>query len=443
MAAGMLGVVLLSSSAHGQSADALINKLIEKGILTQDEAESLRRESTNNFKGSLAGKTEMPAWVEKVKFGGDFRGRYDGVYQDESNTGPGAATEDRQRFRYRLRYGMTASLADHFEVGLRLGSGEIGSAAPSLGGSPFSANTTLNNDASRKFLFVDLAYAKWKPEDWFSAELGKMNDAFWVTDMVFDPDYNPEGMQQKLTVPLNDQHRLSLTAGQWVIFENFNATATDETFSTNNTLISPNRDVYVFVGQADWTAKWSDHLSSRLGAAGYAFLNQRDISPSLETFLNQSGASAAGSNAPNFNPIVGRGELTYLFDSAPLFQGPFPVSVGAEYAYNPGASHLGSAAEGYNLGLTLGDAKKKHNWQLNYNYKHIGAAAVWHGLNDDDFGLNAKGGTGVAGHQVIGSYHVFEPMWMNIRFMRTEQINRPPGVSSEQTRVFADLLWAF
>src|ERR1043166_676588 len=103
MAAGMLGVVLLSSSAHGQSADALINKLIEKGILTQDEAESLRRESTNNFKGSLAGKTEIPAWVEKVKFGGDFRGRYDGAYQDESNTGSGSATEDRQRFRYRLR----------------------------------------------------------------------------------------------------------------------------------------------------------------------------------------------------------------------------------------------------------------------------------------------------------------------------------------------------
>src|SRR6185295_9478486 len=111
-----------------------------------------------------------------------------------------------------------------------------------------------------------------------------------------------------------------------------------------------------------------------------------------------------------------------------------------EYVNNPGASDLGSADEGYNIGFTLGDAKLKHNWQLSYNYKHIGAAAVWHGLNDDDFGVNAKGGTGVAGHQVIASYHAFEPFWMNVRFMQTEQINQPPEISSEQSRVFLDLL---
>jgi len=428
---------------HAQTADALIKKLVEKGILTQAEATSLMAESTNDFNRAFAAKTGMPPWVNSISFGGDFRARYDGAYQDDSNTGPGSATEDRQRFRYRLRYGLTVNLADHFETGLRLGSGEIGSAAPSLGGSPFSANTTFNNDGSRKFLFVDLAYAKWKPKDWFSAELGKMNDAFWATDMVLDPDYNPEGAQEKFSVPLNDRHKLNFTAGQWVIYENFSATANNENFDTNNTIISPNRDVYLFIGQADWSAKWSEHLSSRLGVAGYAFMNQRDISPALESFLNQNGASAAGPNAPAFNPIIARGEVTWTFSSAPFFQGHFPITIGLEYVNNPGASDLGSAAEAYNVGWVLGDAKLKHNWQLTYNYKKIGAAAVWHGLNDDDFGVNARGGTGVAGHQFIASYHAFEPLWMNCRFMRTEQINQPPEVSSEQTRVFFDLLWNF
>ena len=44
IAAGVLASVVFGASAQAQSADALINKLIEKGILTQEEANSLRSE---------------------------------------------------------------------------------------------------------------------------------------------------------------------------------------------------------------------------------------------------------------------------------------------------------------------------------------------------------------------------------------------------------------
>ena len=425
--------VTLATLSHAQSVEALLNKLVAKGVLTQEEANGLRSEASNAPPQTSSMKISAAPWVESLKFGGDFRGRYDGAYQDNGNTGPGSATQDRHRLRYRLRYGVTAGLTDHFEVGLRLGSGEIGSAAPSLGGSAFSANTTLNNDGSRKFLFVDLAYAKWKPEDWFSAQIGKMSSDFWFTDMVLDPDYNPEGAQERINVALNQQHSLGLSAGQFVIAEGFSATGSD----------AANVDAYLFMAQADWTAKWSDHWSSRLAIASYAFANQDGISTNLESFLAQNGTSAAGPGAPHFNPIVARGELTYLFASAPCFHGPFPVTLGGEYAYNPAASDFGSGAEAYNLGLALGDARKKGNWQLTYNYKRIGTAAVWHGLNDDDFGVNAKGGTGLAGHQIIASYHAFNPLTVSLRFMLTEQINTPPDVVSKQTRLFFDMLWSF
>ena len=420
------------SSGHTQNVDALLNKLVDKGILTQTEAGSLRSESTNAAPKPFASKLSGASWVDSLKLGGDFRARYDGVYQDGGNAGAGSATQDRQRFRYRLRYGFTAGLTDNFEVGLRLGSGEVGSAAPSLGGNPFSANTTMNNDGSRKFIFVDLAYAKWKPKDWLTAEVGKMAGAFWMTDMVLDPDYNPEGAQQKVSFALNDRHQINFTAGEFVITENFAATGTD----------SQNDDVFLYMGQAEWAARWCDKLSSRLGIAGYAFANQEAISTNLESFLGQNGASAAGPGAPDFNPIIVRGELAYLCASAPLFQGPFPITLGGEYVNNPGASSFGQN-EGYNVGVAFGDAKRKGNWQLSYNYKHIGSAAVWHGLNDDDFGYNARGGTGVAGHQVTASYHVFNPLTMNLRFMRTEQIDAPAGVAADQSRVFFDLLWNF
>src|SRR5258707_2426171 len=113
---GTLALAVFSGTLRAQSAAALIEKLVEKGILTQAEAKSLRAESTNDFNRALAARIGMAPWVNNVRFGGDFRGRYDGAYQDASNIGAGSAIEDRQRFRYRLRYGLTASLADHFEV---------------------------------------------------------------------------------------------------------------------------------------------------------------------------------------------------------------------------------------------------------------------------------------------------------------------------------------
>src|SRR5947207_1866388 len=203
LAASVVAMSLPIYSSLGQSSDALLNKLVEKGILTAKEASELKDESQKSATKDFASKLGAPEWVNRLKLGGDFRARYDGIWQDESNEGAGSATADRDRFRYRLRFGATAELADHFEVGLRLGSGEIGSAAPSLGGSGFSANTTLNNDGSRKFVFIDLAYAKWKPADWFGAQIGKMASEFWFTDMVLDPDYNPEGAQQKFTYAIN------------------------------------------------------------------------------------------------------------------------------------------------------------------------------------------------------------------------------------------------
>ena len=430
--AGAIASVAFCACAGAQSSDALLDKLVQKGVLTAEEAKQLRKEAKKDFDKSYATKSGLSAWVSSLRFNGDFRARYDGVYQDDSNSGAGTATEDRHRLRYRLRFGATADLSDHFEVGLRLGSGEVGSAAPSLGGSPYSANTTLNNDASRKFIFVDLAYAKWKPADWFSADVGKMNNAFWFTDMVMDPDYNPEGAQQKVALALNDSQKIALTGGEFAILENYNASGA-----------GPNNDAYIFMGQVDWSAKWTDKLASRVGVAAYAFAHQDATSTALETFLNQNGTPAFGPGAQNFNPIIVRGEVTYALDSFPCFSGAFPITVGAEYANNPGARSLPTGDQAYNLGLSLGSARKKGNWALFYNYKTIGTAAVWHGLNDDDYGFNAKGGTDVRGHQVIASYRIFDPLTFNLRFMRTEQINNAPGTSAKQTRLFADLLWAF
>jgi ABC-type phosphate/phosphonate transport system substrate-binding protein len=70
----------LGTTAQAQSADALIDKLVDKGILTTKEAQELRDEADKNFATAFASKTGMADWVTAVKFNGDLRMRYDGIY---------------------------------------------------------------------------------------------------------------------------------------------------------------------------------------------------------------------------------------------------------------------------------------------------------------------------------------------------------------------------
>lgn len=447
IAAGLLASAGLAGQVQAQSANALIDKLVEKGILKADEAKQLREESDKGFSQAYSSKAGLSPWVSTLKFNGDFRGRYDGIFQNDDNYGPTAppaanayATSDRTRFRYRLRFGATASLSDHFEVGLRLGSGELNAAAPSLGGNIFSANTTMNNDASRKFLFVDLAYGKWTPCKYFDAQIGKMASGFWLSDAVWDPDYNPEGAQEKFSWPIGTKHKISFTSGQFVIAENFSGIGAGN-----------NNDTYLFVNQIDWAAKWNKEFSSRLALASMNFRNQRDIPAALETFINQNGTSAVGPGSQNFNPLVGRAEITYALASFPHFVGEFPLTLGAEYTLNPAASdevfpgktYAGKSNQAYNFGVQFGSARATKNWQVAYNYKRIESAATWHGLNDDDFGFNARGGTDVKGHQITASYHPYDPLTVNVRYMKTEEIGHVNRVKAEQDRLFFDLVFAF
>src|SRR3989442_10720845 len=98
-AALMLAANVFALGACAQSADALIDKLVDKGILTVKEANDLREETDKGFTAAYSVKSGMPEWVSALKFNGDFRGRYESFTFDDPNT------PDRNRFRYRARFG--------------------------------------------------------------------------------------------------------------------------------------------------------------------------------------------------------------------------------------------------------------------------------------------------------------------------------------------------
>ena len=124
LALGAVTSAACVTSGQAQSGNALLDKLVDKGVLTAKEAKDLKSEVDNGFTKSYQARSGMSDWVTALKINGDFRGRY------ESFSYENGTTPDRSRFRYRARFGVTAMLKDNFEVGIRLGSGDVDGGVP-------------------------------------------------------------------------------------------------------------------------------------------------------------------------------------------------------------------------------------------------------------------------------------------------------------------------
>ncbi len=440
-AAGLIATLAGGAAAHAQSSDALLDKLVDKGILTVKEANELKEQADKNFTTAYQTKSGMPDWVDSFKINGDFRGRYEGFYAD--------GMADRNRFRYRMRLGAVATLKNDFEVGVRLTSDEAASGGS--GGDPISGNTTMTSNGSKKLIYIDLAYGKWNPIHngiWDATfSVGKIQNPFLTSDMVFDGDYTPEGLSQQFGYTFNDKHSLKLNLGEFAIQEDKNSS----------------QDSYLFGAQLRWDAKWNKKWESTVGVSGYALTdaNQLGYSGSAFTVPNQNGGNsrngtAAGGNLlNNYNPVVTDAYLTYNLDSFPFYPGAFPIKAGGEYINNPAASEMN---EGYTVGVLFGKSGKKGTWDVAYRYKELQGDAWYEELVDSDFGavyggpsLRANGssssagyvsGTNVRGHIVKANYSPYDSLTLGLTCFITETIDDVKD-SPATTRFQVDAVWKF
>jgi hypothetical protein len=432
-----LSALAFAASARAQTSDALIDKLVDKGILTAKEAKELREEADSGFNKAFAAKTGLPDWVTSLKFSGDFRGRF------EKHNVDNPANSDRNRFRYRLRFGVTALLLDDFEVGFRLASGK---ATGAFGGNPVSANTDFADGGSRKFVWMDAAYAKWNPihnADWnASATIGKFDMPFSLSPMIFDSDYVPEGAALQLTYNLSDAHVLKFNGAGFVLDE-FDQGA------------GASRDPFLFGGQLMLESKWSPKIDTALTVAGFGFGNKDNLlNGSAPNINNGNTRTAAGILQHNFNPVVVGASLIYKLPSGPLYKAEFPVKLGGEYLDNPGAP---SRNKGWWGGLTLGKAGHKGLWEIAYKYQRLEADAWYEEFPDDDNGAYYQaglagsgngagyfGGTNVKGHILKLTYNFTDSLNLAVTYYLTDLINpNPTGSISGAGHVMVDLMWKF
>lgn len=183
----LCGLVLGTGGMHAQDSAALIDALIKKGILTDQEAKDIRADLGKEFKASPGGKWNIGSTVSELKLTGDGRVRYE--YREGSNATPDHQV--RERFRHRFRLGLQGKMANTWFFGTRI--------ETSSGNR--STNVTLGDPSifgkSNDGLFLGQIYVGFNPTPEIKVTAGRFANPIVSTSMVWDGDINPEGLAEQ------------------------------------------------------------------------------------------------------------------------------------------------------------------------------------------------------------------------------------------------------
>jgi hypothetical protein len=303
---------------------------------------------------------------------------------------------------------------------------------------------------------VDAAYATWKAitndDTTFSATIGKMNNPFRLSNMVWDYDINPEGGAIQFMHKLSDKHTFSANGAFFVLDEINQGVGTVPS-------IDSKEDPFVYGGQLLLDSKWTENFETSLGVAAFDIAEKDSLSTKVQPFYNSGNTRIAstGQLKYNYNPIIGTASATYKLNSFPLYPGKFPITLLGEFMDNPAAPANNQA---FRAGVAFGKASKKHTWEITYRYQRLEADSWFDALVDDDNGAyyatgNPQmtgtgkangwyGGTNVKGHLVTGSYAFTDFLAFTFTYYLNDLIiANPGGATSRSGHFMADLMWRF
>lgn len=151
-----------------------------------------------------------------IAFSGDLRLQYDSFYGQlnaaPNNADPtilGNELSARQRLRLRARLAMRGEIGKTFDWGLRFSTGGLSDV--------ISANQVLTDFYNRKQFALDQAYLTWKPTRLPGLRLqgGKFETPWLHTEMTFDNDIQPEGINETYARDFKNSRLQNLTLVAW------------------------------------------------------------------------------------------------------------------------------------------------------------------------------------------------------------------------------------
>ena len=338
----ILGLVALCVMAftpaipvHAQSDSALLDALVKKGVLSDQDAEDIRATEEKDYATTGASKIVLSDAVKTIQFYGDLRLRYelrDGAEGSQTvtsgtpsttaaQTGRNGDSEDMNRWRYRLRLGVKGELYDNFFYGIRAAtnvgynrSGNVTFGA-SQGFGPFGKG--------RSIMGIDQVYLGWHATPDITLTGGQFPNPFYTTSLIWDDNLNPAGAAEGYDHTFGNTEVFA-TAGQFVY-----AAAAGSGITNGIGAGSTTNNVFMYGEQIGFKYKFDDNTFYKGAATFY-------------TYSGTSSLAVAGTPAADF-PAAGNGTLAAAGtgNTSPSdFNGPFVGSVSGPNSNIGGINNL-------------------------------------------------------------------------------------------------------
>jgi len=286
--------LLCLSVAHADvaSSDPLLDLLIKKGLVTQDEANSVRNEAdalrSNNIAAFPASRWKISNGIKSVELFGDVRVRF----EDRGVHIPNGDRIELERYRYALRLGLRGDIQDNFYYGLRLETASnprspwvtFGTSSTSASGSP---SIPVNGPFGKSTAGINLGmiYLGWKPANWLDITVGKMPNPLYFTPMVWDTDLSPEGAAETFKGSVGPLDVFA-TFGQFV-YEDTNPNRTTAFIVPSLPFDQRNSTPFLFAWQAGFKYNIKPDTSFKMAATLYNYTGR--------------GADLAGTATPGYS----------------------------------------------------------------------------------------------------------------------------------------------
>lgn len=400
----ILIIILFPSFSYAGSYsdnDILIERMIQKGLLSPMEAQLIKEETQEYVAKHMAEGRMMtvPEWVQRIKLKGDLRLRYE--YEDRKIVSGGRPVDGEQSQNLRLRLGLIAKLNTKLTVALGIATG---------GSDPRSDNETFGESFSDGDIRLDHAFAEYYPAPWLSLIAGKYPKGkyLWMpTDAFWDDDINPEGASIYLTHNVGRYFDPFVSAGRWQL----------ETNATTN-------DRYLEYAQAG-VGFDEDHFDAKVAGAIYNFKHLKgdllDNTACSNSGLDLNSLLSGGCSGTLAYDYKTRGLSAEVGYKMMIHEQYKRIAFFGDYMINDGYSDVPeNLDEGWAYGMRLGDMtiKDPWQWQLIYQYTHLEKDVF-----PDIFpnGSRYGGQTGIKGHKFGLELGVMENATLGFTYYRDEK----------------------
>ncbi|MBA3850631.1 MAG: hypothetical protein C0502_11665, partial [Opitutus sp.] len=367
-------VLLAAGAAGAQDSGPLIELLVRKGIINDQEAEELRAELTKDFAANTAaGKLNLSPSLTELRIAGDLRLRYESRAGELSN----GDDQKRDRPRYRLRTALTGKLLQHWGFGLRLESAL----------SNRSTNVTLADDGgpynkTNDGLYLGQIYMTWAPTPEWNFTAGRMPNPLVTTSMVWDGDINPEGLAEQFRTR-RGRDEFFVTLAQFI----YGTSGNQDPFAPITPATSAGtKDLYLTAWQGGYKRHFEGATRFLQIAPVLYYYAGADQRANVAAF---NGAMSAGNAAPVNNLFVLEVPVEYNW-TAP---NGVPLRAFADFALNLeakaratkfGRADLAGEDKAFQVGLQYGKAVQPGDWDARILYQSVGAFALDANLVDSD-----------------------------------------------------------